>query len=200
MLFWLPISFSPSQNQSLMSFVFWQVTSSHGTLKNIQRTLGANLSGFLVLHIFEHISIGHLVVWLDWMSLSECDHHWTQLNALERTLSACECLWVSNERAWIHSECTWMPLSEHWTRLNMHECTQMPLSESEHDWTHFFTDSYMKMSAHECLWVSGNEIEHVWMRFEYVWKPLSMYWIQLNEIECTWMPLSEYWTYVSAHL
>jgi len=200
MLFWSSISFSPSHYWSLMTFVFWWVMSSHGTSKNIQRTLGANLSGFLVLCIFEHISIGPLAVWPDWMSLIECDRHWMRLIALERTLSACERLWVSIQHTWTCSECVWMPLSDHWMRSNAHECAWTSLSESECDWTHFFTDSYMKMSAHECLWASVNAIECVWMCSECTCTPLSEYWMCLNAIECMWMPLSEYETFLSVHL
>jgi len=116
------------------------------------------------------------------MPLSECDHHWTQLNVLERTLHVRECLWASNGRAWMRSKCAWTPLSEHWIWLNMHECTWMPLSESERNWTQFFTDSYMKMSAHECLWASGNAIERVWTCSECAWMPLSKYWMHLNAL------------------
>ena len=135
MLFCPPISFSSSPYWSLTSFVFWQVTSSHGTLKKIQRTVGENLSGFCMLYIFEYISIWPLVVWLNWMPLSACDRHWTRLDVLECTLSARECLWASNDYPWMCSECAWMPLSEHWMKLNMHECTWIPLTESECDWT-----------------------------------------------------------------
>ena len=165
-----------------MSFVFWRVTSSHGMLKNIQRTLGANLSGFLMLRMFEHISIGPLVVWPDWMPLSECDHHWMQLNALECALSAREHLWASIERAWTHSECVWMPLSEHWMHLNTLECTWMPLCESECDWEHLTTDSYIKISVHECLWASVNAIECIWMHPECTWMHLSEYWMCLKAL------------------
>jgi hypothetical protein len=129
---------------------------SHRTLKNIQWEVWSNLWGFRMPRIFKHKSIGPLFVWLDWMPLSECDHHWM-------SLSACEHLWASNECklnpieyywTWSNAlECMWMLLSEHWMQLNafqwvwrqlnalyywfLHEieCARMPLSECECDWT-----------------------------------------------------------------
>ena len=146
MLFWSTISISPSQYWSLTSFVIWWMMSSHEMLKNVQRTLGANLSGFLMLHIFEHISIGPLVFWPDWMPLNEFDCHWMWLNVLEYALSACEHLWASNSA----HECLWVSIERSWMCMSVHSRLAF-----EWVWTWlnaFFTDSYMKMSARECLW------------------------------------------------
>ena len=72
-----------SQCRSLRPSSFWQMASSHGTLKNIQQTLRANIWGFLMLCIFKRISMGPLVVLLDQMPLSECDHHCMHLSVRE---------------------------------------------------------------------------------------------------------------------
>ena len=113
---------------------------THGTLKSIQRTLRANQWGFLMLHIFKHIFIGPLFVWMDWMPSSECDHHWTRLSAHER-------LWASNERDW--TRLMRLNTIEHsWVHVNAFEWR---LKVIEHDWT--------SLSACERLWLSLNANE-----------------------------------------
>jgi hypothetical protein len=101
------------------------------------------------------------------------------------------------EHIWTYSECVWTPLSEHWTWLNALECTWMPLSESECDWTHLTTDSYMKLSVHEHLeWVCMR-LNALWVRLdaiELVLKALERAW---TRSECMWAPLSEYGTWLN---
>ena len=122
---------------------------------------------------------------------------WVHVNSFEWVLNALE-------RGWTHSECAWPPFSEHWTQLNALECMWMPLSESECDWTHSTTDSYMKVSAHECLWVSVNAIECAWKCSECTWMPFSEYWTRLNAreralsvCECLWASIESNWMWLN---
>jgi hypothetical protein len=176
--------------------------------------------GFLMLHIYGHISIGSLAVWLDWMPLSECtttERDWMSLNILwvrvnvcmrvlnmlECTLRACECLWVSMECGWMHLSVrdtfewvwTWLNALIYWF-LHENECAWTSLSEWEYDW--------MRLNV---LWVHMNTFEQVLnvlectlSACEHLWASIECDWMPLNALECTWMPLSEYWTYISVHL
>ena len=182
---------------------------------------------------FEYLSTYPLGLYLsDW---SEC--LWVSVTTTEHALVHVHVFWVSSECDWTRmnatehdwtcSEFAWTPLSEHWMRLNALVCALMPLSESECNWIHFFTDSYMKLIMHERLWASVNAIECTWTHSECTWMPLSENWTWLNVLECTWVhvdafervlnpnecawmclnalecmwtPLSEYWTYVNVHL
>ena len=175
--------------------------------------IGANLSGFLMLHIFKHISIGPLFVLPDWMPLSECDHHWM-------CVSAGECLWVSSKCKWMWLntiECTWEQVDAFWVNI---ECDWTHLSAHEHFewvWTWFnslSTSFYMRLSAHECIWASVNALEcdwtclsvHecLWVRIECAWTCLSAcecLWASIEwDLHCMWVPLIDYWTYTSVHI
>ena len=154
-----------------------------------------------MLHIFKHISIGPVVVWLDWMPLSECDHHWMRLNALEHTPSARECLWASIECAWMHLNALWVHVNAFewalnavecgWVHMNAFkwvltqlnplnywflqeiECTRTPLSDCECDWMHLNVLCMCVNTFERVL----NALECAWTCSEYMWMPLSKYWM-----------------------
>jgi hypothetical protein len=157
-----------------------------------------------MLHICEHISIGSLAVWLDWMPLSECtttERDWMSLNilwvrvnvfmqvlnVLECTLSKCERLWVSIKCGWLH-----LSVREHlWVSLNMTECTYLLIPTWKWVCMNIFEWVWIRLDAFECalrarehLWTS---IECTWMHSECMWTPLSKYWMWLNALECSWV-------------
>jgi hypothetical protein len=167
-----------------------------------------------MLLVFKHISIGPLVVWPNWMPLSECDHHWTCSNVLECTLSAHECSeQVLNqlEHGWTCSECSltlWVTIEHGWTWLNIWVCM------NTFEWA--LNALEMHLSAPECLWVSLNVTECTQLLIS-IWKWVCMnackcVWLWLNtlertlsvreglwvSIECTWMRLNALWVRMNA--
>ena len=150
-------------------------------------------------------------------ALSECDHHWTHLNVLERTLSAHECLWVSIECAWVHSnlrEFLWVSIGHSWMHLSAREAFEWVWMQLNALSLLIPIWKWVCMKAFERVWMWLNMPEHtlsvwecLWARIEDTWTRLNVLWVHVNAIEwvlnateCAWMPLSRYWTYVSAHL
>jgi hypothetical protein len=216
MLFLVAISFSPSQYWSFTSFVFWRMTSSHGTFKNIQQTLGANIYSSLIPPIFKHMSIGPLVVWSDRLPLSDCDHHWSQLNAIECAWIYYECMWTSNnvervlnalEHAWTHLKLLERALSAHerlWVRI---ECSWVHVNTIEGVWVWLNPLSYWFLYEIVCPWTPLSECECDWMHLNLLWVHVNAFECVLNalehtrmcseclwvSIECTWMHLNALW-------
>jgi hypothetical protein len=101
--------------------------------------------------------------------------------------------WVLNalENGWMCSECTWMPLSEHWMQLNTVKCA---LSVRECLWVSIEC-IWMRLSVHKHLWVSLNVTECTQLLIA-IWKWVHM--TPLSKCECDWMCLNMHWVHVNA--
>ena len=187
-----------------MSFVFGLVTSSHRMLKNIQRTLGANLLGFLMLCIFKHISTGPLVVWSDWMPLSECDHHWRRLNIVECTPSSRGCLWVSIENAWMQLNMLWVCVNAFEWTLSMVQSVWVRMNTFEWVWMRLKAFNYWFWHENEYTWIPLSEcesIKHIWMCLsacEHLWAVLIVLECAPSVRECLWASIGCNWMRSSA--
>ena len=148
-----------------------------------------------MLLIFKHISIWPLVVWPDWIPLSECDHHWMCLNALECALSACECLWVS-------IECGWTRLNI-WVRMNTFEwalnAVEMRLSAPEHLWVSVNVTECTPLLIPIWKWVRMNAFERVWLQLNVFECGLSARDRLLASIERAWTRVNVLERALSAH-
>ena len=158
-----------------------------------------------MLLIFTHISIGSLVVWLVGMPLSECDHHWTHLNALEH---AWTCL-SGHEHLWESIECAWTRLNALWVHVNDFEWA---LNVVEHGWMRSEVSierGWTRLSACKHLWVSLNATEctqlliPIWKwvcmdAFEQVWQRLNALECTLSAHECIWASNECDWMHLNA--
>ena len=194
-----------------MSFVFWWMMSSHSPSKKIQRILGANILGFLMFLIIKHISIGPLVVWPNWMPLSECDHNWMLLNALECALSAGECLWASIECAW-----TWTWLKVLWEcvnafgwALNAVEHAWVCMNDFGWIWMELNTLRYWFMYENKCARMPLSECDCIWTCWNVPWVHVNAFAWVLNTLECTLVHMNAFewilnvnacaWMHLSMH-